>query len=317
MKKLPLFIIIAALAIVSLTACSTADAETAATPEPVIPEVVTIAEGRLLPVNWLDQSFTLPGTVESVLVSNGEQVKAGQPLVVLVESPEALTAVARAEEEVLAAQQARDALIAGADLSLAQSELRAFNAREALDDAQANYNANASEKNRIQLDIAAASLALAEAELTRVQDGNGIDTDVLNSAEARLASAKAALASAQWVLNAHVLTANMAGTVVDLDLQPGQQVAAGAPVVAIADLSQWVVLTDNLTEFQVSALSTGDQVEVVLDAMPGVKLTGEVVRINARYAEKRGDITYTVTIALNENDPAMRWGMTAAVNFKP
>jgi multidrug resistance efflux pump len=316
MKKTPLFIIIAALAIVSLTACSTADAETAATPEPVIPEVVTIAEGRLLPVNWLDQSFTLPGTVESVLVSNGEQVKAGQPLVALVESPEVLLAVARAEEEVLAAQHALDSLLARAELSLAQAELKVFNAQEALDDAQADYNANASDENRIELDIAAASLALAEAELARVQDGSGVDTDVLNAAEARLASAKAALASAHSKLDANILTAKMAAMVTDLDLQPGQQVAAGAPVVTIADLSHWVVKTDNLTEFQVSALSTGDQVEVVLDAFPGVKLTGEVVRINARYVEKRGDITYTVTIALNENDPALRWGMTAAVYFK-
>jgi len=48
-----------------------------------------------------------------------------------------------------------------------------------------------------------------------------------------------------------------------------------------------------------------------------VKLTGEVSSINARYEEKRGDITYTVTITINESDPAMRWGMTAAVYFKP
>lgn len=317
MKRLPLLIIIAAIAIVSLTACSTTNPETATTPEPVTTNVPTIAEGQLLPVNWLDQSFTLPGTVESILVSNGEQVKAGQPLVALVKSPEALLAVTRSEQEVLAAQQALDSLLARAEFALAQTELKVLNARYALEGKQSDFDTNASDENRIELDIAAATLALAEEELGRVESGNGIDTDLLAAAEARLASAKAALASAQALRDVTLLTANLDGSVIDFDLQPGQQLAAGTTVITIADLSRWVIKTDNLTEFQVSSLATGDQVEVVLDALPGVKFTGEIMRINARFVEKRGDITYTVTIALNENDPAIRWGMTAAVYFKP
>lgn len=317
MKRISSISIIAAIALVLLTACSTSTPEPAATPEPSTAEVTTIAEGRLLPVNWLDQAFSLSGTVDTVLVTNGEPVKAGKPLVALVESPDVLLAVTRAEEEVLAAQQALDALTAQADLTLAQSELRVLNAREALDDAQADYDANASDENRIQLEIAAAGLALAEEELTRIESGDGIDADLLKAAEARLASANAALTSAQALRAAHVLTSNLDGTVVDLDLQPGEQLAAGIPVITIADFSGWVVETDNLTESQVTFIAMGDQVEVVLDALPGVKFTGEVSRINARFEEKRGDITYTVTITVNKSDPAMRWGMTAAVYFKP
>jgi multidrug resistance efflux pump len=317
MRRIPLLIILAAIALVSLTACTTSAPESTATPEPIAANNTTIAEGRLLPMNWLDQAFTLPGTVDTVLVTNGEPVKAGQPLVTLVEPPDALLAVTRAEEEALAAQQALDALIAQADLNFAFSELKVLNAQEALDNAQTDYDANASDENRIQLDIAAATLALAEEELARIESGNGINADLLQVAEARFASAKAALASAQALRDAHVLTANLDGIVIDLDLQPGQQLAAGLPILTIADLSRWVIKTDNLTESQVTSIAIGDRVEVVLDALPGVKFTGEVVRINARFVEKRGDITYTVTIALNENDPAMRWGMTAAVYFTP
>ena len=53
-----------------------------------------------------------------------------------------------------------------------------------------------------------------------------------------------------------------------------------------------------------------------LDALPEVKLTGVVKSIKSKYEEKRGDITYTVTIGLTSTDPKMRWGMTAEVTFE-
>jgi len=109
----------------------------------------------------------------------------------------------------------------------------------------------------------------------------------------------------------------MGGTVVDLDLQSGDLVTAGMPVMTIADYSAWLVKTENLTELEVVQISLGQKVKVVLDAMPETTLEGEVTHINARYEEKRGDITYTVTIRLAQSDPAMRWGMTAAVTFLP
>jgi multidrug resistance efflux pump len=317
MKRIPLLIIIAAAALASLTACSTSTTEPTATPEPITTNAITISEGRLLPLNWLDHAFTMPGIVDVILIANGEQVKTGQPLVALVGSPDALLALTRAEEEALDAQQVLDSLLAQAELTQAQAELKLLKAQEALTDAQADYDANASDENRLQLDIAAATLALAEEELARVESGNGVDADLLRAAEARLASAQAALASAQAQRSANVLTSGLDGIVVDLDLQPGQQIAAGIPVITVADYSKWVVKTDNLTESQVTSVSVGNPVEVSLDALPGVKLTGEVSSINARYEEKRGDITYTVTITINESDPAMRWGMTAAVYFKP
>jgi HlyD family secretion protein len=107
----------------------------------------------------------------------------------------------------------------------------------------------------------------------------------------------------------------MSGTVIDLNLQPGQRIAAGAPVITLADTSAWIVKTDNLTEMDVPAIQVGQKVKVTLDAIPGVTLNGEVTGINSRYEEKRGDITYTVTLQLLDNHPLMRWGMTAAVIF--
>ena len=89
------------------------------------------------------------------------------------------------------------------------------------------------------------------------------------------------------------------------------------PVMTLADYSAWLVKTDNLTELEVARISLGQKVQVALDALPEMTLEGEVTHINARYEEKRGDITYTVTIRLAQTDPQMRWGMTASVTFLP
>ncbi len=85
----------------------------------------------------------------------------------------------------------------------------------------------------------------------------------------------------------------------------------------IADFSDWIVKTDNLTEFDVTSIAVGQQANVEFDALPGVTLEGEVTYINSLFEEKRGDITYTVTVLLKQIDPLMRWGMTGAVEFLP
>jgi hypothetical protein len=52
-----------------------------------------------------------------------------------------------------------------------------------------------------------------------------------------------------------------------------------------------------------------------LDALPDVELNGNVFSISQNYSENQGDVVYEVTILLTDIDPAMRWGMTAVVNF--
>ncbi len=311
MKKTVVLILTAA---ALLAACSPAATEATVEPTAAAPAAL-IAEGRLLPVNWLDQSFGLPGQVAEVLVKDGETVTAGQTLARLTDSPEARLALARAQQEALAAQQALDALKTAGDLNLAQAKLARIAAQEALDDAQADFDVNDSDENKATLDQATAALKLAEDKLTKLQAGSGVDPDAQAAAEARLNAANAALTSAQAAVDALELKATLAGVVVEPAVQAGQRVSAGLPILTVADFSGWVVETDNLTEADVTRIAVGQTVTVVLDALPDVTLSGEVRHIGARYEEKRGDITYTVTIALTQTDPAMRWGMTAAVRF--
>ncbi len=309
------------LMIISLLILSACSAEPAASPEETAAiraaADVLIAEGRLLPKNVMEQSFSIPGQVAEVLVEDGDQVQAGQVLARLNDSPEARLALARAQQEALSAQQALDALQSAASVNLAQSKLEVIAAEERLEDAQEAHEDDPTDETQANLEAAEALLEQAQDEQEKLESGAGVNPDQFAAAEARLQSAEAAIVSAQAAIDALELKASMDGTLVDVTLQVGQRVTAGQPVLTVADFSKWVIKTDNLTEAKVVKVSLGQPVSVVLDALPGQTFIGEVTHINTRYEEKRGDITYTATIRLTQTDPQMRWGMTAAVTFTP
>lgn len=319
MKKIIILVFSAVLALALLTACGQKAEEPAAVQaeSTIQTSSAIIAEGRLLPANALELSFNIPGIVSEVFVSDGDTVTQGQVLATLSVSPEAQLALARAEQELLAANQAMEALTANADSALAQARLAVITAQEALEDAQDDLVADDSEENQALFDTASAALVLAEEELTALEAGNGIHPDQLAAAETRLASAEAALASAQAAIDNAELKAEFDGAVVAVNIQPGQRVNVGQSVLALADFSSWVIETDNLTEIEVVNVTEGQSVAVVFDALPEESLTGTIQHINTRYEEKRGDITYTVVIALDNTDLPLRWGMTASVEFLP
>lgn len=158
-----------------------------------------------------------------------------------------------------------------------------------------------------------AQLAAAQANAASLADG--VDDDLLALANARLATAQAALSSAQANAAAIELRAPADGTVVGLNLLPGQVVSAGLPVLTIADLTTWVVKTDDLTELEVVAVTQGETVTIILDAIPDAPINGTVRQIAQRYEAPRGDVTYTVTIRLSNVPASLRWGMTGQVQF--
>lgn len=314
MKKTTIWMVMLLTTVLILSACSPKAVEPETEQTPVEPQGI-IAEGRLLPANDLAHAFSIPGKVAEVLVQDGDVVTRGQILARLSVSPDAAAALARGQQEELAAQQALDALRKNAELNLAQAQLTFLGAKEKVEDTEADFEASETEENKARLDEARAAMMLAESKLMALENGQGVDPDQLAAAQARLNSAKAAVASAQGFIDAHTLTAEIDGTAAGLNMQAGEQTAAGLPVLTIADFTNWVVKTENLTEMEIVDVEVGQKVDVILDALPEITLSGEVSAINSRFEEKRGDITYTVTVRLDQVDSQMRWGMTAAVRF--
>ena len=312
-KLLPVFVLIAVL----LSACQGAAPQAADLAIDTITPAL-VAQGHLEPAQFIDLAFAQPGRVAEVLVQEGQMVTAGQALARLEGQPAAQAALERARLETLTAAQALEAL--SPDLAAAQAALAVANAEKAVEDAREaleNVDDDGSiltrEQARAALELAHVQLDMAE-QLQADLDETG-DPAIMIAAQ-RLAAAQAAESAAQAALDALELKAPMAGTVTALALKAGQFVPAGQVVLSLADLTFWVVKTSDLTELAVTELAEGQAVTVNFDALPDAPLNGVVTSIAQRFEEKRGDITYTVTIAIDNPVPGMRWGMTGQVLFE-
>ena len=136
------------------------------------------------------------------------------------------------------------------------------------------------------------------------------------AAEAQVKAAEAAVAAIETALAERELVAPFAGKVVNLNVKTGEWAQANQPVIQLADTSQWIVETDDLTEIEVPYIYPGQPVIVTPDALPGLELSGQVESISDLFLEKRGDVTYTARLGLDESDPRLRWGMTVVVTFE-
>lgn len=100
-------------------------------------------------------------------------------------------------------------------------------------------------------------------------------TKRLSQNEANIKEAKAALDIAELNLSYTVITAPCSGIVGRKDLQPGQLIQPGQSVVSIVDDAEvWVIA--NYKEKQTKNIAVGDNVEIEVDAIPGVKFKGYV-----------------------------------------
>ncbi len=172
-----------------------------------------------------------------------------------------------------------------------------------------------------EVQIAQARVEIAQQEYDQLLLGPDPDEVALlqgriETAKQRIEAANAAIKAAEVAISNLELKATIDGTVVEFNLIPGQRISPGALVARIADFSEWYVETDNLTELDVVDVEVGETAIVTADALPEVEMRATVERISDISEEKRGDITYTVRLRVDNVDPRLRWGMTVVVRFE-
>ena len=242
-------------------------------------------EGNVHPV-----SARINGTVGRVLVDDNAHVVAGQPLVEIdpadlslaVQAAEADLAqaraagtqvdaqVTRAQAEVRAAAARLDqnaALLRRAELdfhrmeTLASDSVRAIS-RQELDLARAQYEAAAAAQQSLQ-----AEAASAEAALTAVRAQRTV-------VDSQVQKALAALATARLQLDYTVIRAPSTGRIAKKNVEVGQRLQPGQPILAVVEDSVWVVA--NFKESQLAHLRPGQKTEIRIDAIDGRTFTGTV-----------------------------------------
>ena len=217
------------------------------------------------------------------------------------------------ENELAEAELAHaEAHAAYADTQVHQFDLRVRQAELGLQVARVQHEsaAIAVDVARIQHESAAVAVELAHIQ----QESASVSVE---SARALTRSTRASLESANANLAHNELRAPWSGLIADLPIKLDAYVQPGQTVSTIADFSGWKVETDNLTEIEVPEVILGQQVSITPDSLPELDLPGIVTDISTLHTEKRGDVTYTVTVSLEESDPRLRWGMTMVVTFPP
>ncbi len=89
---------------------------------------------------------------------------------------------------------------------------------------------------------------------------------------------------------------------------------SGTEVLTVADLNA-MIINAQVNQADVPRLKPGESVEVTIEAVAGLKITGQVERISPQATIKNNIKGYPARIALKDVDPRVRPGMTANVKI--
>lgn len=280
-------------------------------------------------VTDIEVSFRLPGWVEARPVSEGEPITAGQ-LIARLESTELAQEVALREAEV----QAYAAELAALESGSRPQEIAV--ARAAVSHAQAELERLAAEYER-QRDLLARNVAsqqvfqrakaeyeVAKSQVDEAQERlklaeEGPRQEDITRARARLDQVRQSLAIAKTRLNYATLTSPISGTVLSENVEAGEYVVPGVPVVTVGDLiNTW--LRAYVNETDLGRVKLGQQVCVTTDTYPGKPYAGRLSFIasaaeftpkNVQTAEERVKLVYRVKIDIPNPDMELKPGMPA------
>jgi len=149
--------------------------------------------------------------------------------------------------------------------------------------------------------------------LKRVGVGNA--QEKIDAAVADVDRAQAMVDQLKAQLEQTTLVTPIAGTVVKVDVAPGETANPGQAIILIADLEHMRVETTDLSERDIPAVQIGQTAKVYVDALDET-FEGKVVDIDRQSETVGGDVTYKVTIELASQPAGLRWGMSAEVEIQ-
>jgi len=257
-------------------------------------------DGHIVPV-----LAKVGGYVKSVSVSENDHVNVGQPLVQLNDE-DYVVRLQQAQADLAAAE----ATAGGSGFAgQAQAQVQSAAGQRSALDAQigaARANANKADADlararelatkqiisKQMLDAAQAQADVARANLLAAERQAGAAGGTVNTAEAgvRVASARslaarAAAANAQLQLDYTKITAPASGEVSRKQVEVGQLVNPGQPLMSIvADTGVWV--TANFKETQLARIHPGQPVEFSVDAYGGCVAEGKVESVSGATGAK-------------------------------
>lgn len=234
-----------------------------------------------------------------------------------------------------------EATVARARADLAEAETnynrvkdlytRQMAARQEYDSAQAKYDAaraglnEAAEQLKLvkegprQEEISQGRAALAQAQERYGLVKEGPRQETIEQARARVALARASLALAETRLGYTTLVAPLSGVVLSKNIEPGEYVAPGTPVVTVGDLEH-VWLRAYVDETDLGRVKVGQSVRVTTDTYPGKVYEGRVSFIasqaeftpkNVQTEKERVKLVFRIKVDIANPHMELKPGMPA------
>ena len=249
------------------------------------------ATGTLQPVDTVEISTQVSGTIATLGTDFNQQVKRGQVLATL-------------------------------DPALFQTQI---------DQAKATLLRLSSEVERATVQLEDAQLRLKRAEHLAAEQllpQQDVDTarstarvaeTTLTGAKAQLSQAQAALTQAQVNLSHTVITSPTDGIVLSRNVEVGQTVSAGlqAPTLFVIarDLTR-LELQARVDESDIGGVKTGAAVSFTVDAYPRRRFEGTVRLVRLQPTTVQNVVTYTTIIDVPNEDSQLKPGMTSTVSIE-
>jgi RND family efflux transporter MFP subunit len=163
---------------------------------------------------------------------------------------------------------------------------------------------------------AEAGVVAAQTQVTYLQRvGVGNAYEQIDAAQAEVDRAQAIVDQLKATLEQTTLTTPISGTVIKVDVAPGETANPGQVIIVVADLSHMRIETTDLSERDIPAVQIGKTASVFIDALDE-SFEGKVVDIDRQSETVGGDVTYKVTIDLDQQPAGLRWGMSAEVEIQ-
>ncbi|WP_374259815.1 efflux RND transporter periplasmic adaptor subunit [Zoogloea sp.] len=256
--------------------------------------VVTVsATGTLQPTKSVDVGSEQSGTLAAILVEENDRVKKGQ-LLAQLDTAKLRDAVAKSE----AALAAANAAVAQARATVAESKASLARMRQVAELSGGKVPA------RTELETAEATVQRAVANEA--------------SARASVVQAEAVLKTDQTNLAKGTIRSPVDGVVLTRKVEPGQTVVAAMTIPVLFTLAEDLArmeLQVKVDEADVGTVRLGQPASFTVAAWPGRNFPATIERVGLGSTITDNVVTYKTVLAVNNDDLALRPGMTATASI--
>lgn len=263
-------------------------------------------------------SFGTGGTIATISAAKGAKIAQGQ-LLASLDSKYHQKEIAAARGQVEEAAARKVSTLKGATAeALEQKRLQVQSAQENLNKAKQDLATNEklfaggaisqNEINASKRAVTAAEISLRDAQLDLAETQKGAQPEEIAAANASIKSATGNVDRAQKSLDDAKIHAPFAGTVVEVNMQIGEQASPGQEIIRLVDLSEVKVNLD-ISNDLITQFRENTKVQAISD--DGQKSEGTITFISPVVVKNTGK--YRVEITIPNGKGLWRGGMAATV----